>query len=334
MKSTSLASVLTPKNQDFRVFCMYGNRQEVITWRRYLLRAYMRLVHPDLSHVYVNEIPTPAPSLWGGEKEHLYFLDKTISPKEMPALIALKGVSVFEHKSLTAKSPLLKEYESHPQVMFVSCYDAPFLEVEKWLSLLKTLKDISFESTSVARLRLLWHQGPEFLPDVFDKLLLLETKTVLDEDLLALMPPASFQKSHQLLEAFLAPDRASFIKTLAGGTYKEEDTFMLVRQVLGIIKPLHQAFTRTLEGESPLQAVKAQRYPLFFGKEGDLARILTKHHAQSFSALLGLVWDMEKDQKSQTLAPVAERKWVQLYALFHAGKDGRKETGRYTKMYA
>lgn len=335
MKTPSLLPFLSKKDPGVRVFCFYGSRPDVLSWRTYAVDKILTLTHPGIKASCVTHIPSPAPSLWGPPPGGtLYHLEKTPTPKEMPSLLALDAHTLFTHGSLTSKSPLLKDFETDPRVAFIACYDINFSEIERFINFLQEDTSLAFTPQATALLRTLAIDHLELFPDLFDKLLLLKLPQIDQEDLEALFPCDHPQKNHAFLEAFLSPDRNAFIQRVGAFSAKQDNSFLLMRQLLGVIKQFHSAFTR-ISGACPgTQALKNQRYPLFFGREGALSQALSRHTSPSMSALLEIFWDMEKDQKSDTPGLfVGERKLLAAHTVFHFGQEAVKALGLAPKKY-
>lgn len=335
MKTPSLLPFLSKKDPGVRVFCFYGSRTDVLSWRLYAVHKILTLTHPGIKVSCVTQIPSPAPSLWGPPAGGtLYHLEKTPTPKEMPCLLALDAHTLFTHGSLTSKSPLLKEFETNPRVAFIACYDINFSEIERFITFLKEDMPFEFTPDAITLLRTLAIDHLELFPDLFDKLLLLKLPHIHKGDLEALFPCDHPQKNHAFLEAFLSPDRNAFIQRVSAFSAKQDNSFLLMRQLLGVVKQFHGAFTRIGNNCSGTQALKNQRYPLFFGRETVLSQALSRHTNLSISTLLEIFWDMEKDQKSDTPGLfVRERKLLMAHTVFHFGQEAVKALALAPKKY-
>lgn len=323
MKLASLAPFLSKKADGIRLVCFYGSDEGVARLRTHILGTQKRLEEGRV--LAYEEAPVSfAPSLWGGpSKKRCVILSKPLDQKGVEAALLGDDVYLFTHTSLTTKSAFFKAFESHQQVALVACYDASWPELEAYVGYLQARGLCALTSDAKDYLRV--HLGDiiQHLPDLFEKLMMLsgEEGQAWDAGTLeTLLPPLATQKHALFTQAFLSPSRTHFIQRLETFSGKDADPFGLMRQLLTLVKMLHTAFLSVQEGKAPSEAVRATRFPGFFGKENHLGSVLATHTHASMDALLHLFWDMEKGVKSTHTPPVSlERFLVRAHALLHRG---------------
>lgn len=323
MKLASLASFLTKKADGIRLVCFYGSDEGLMRLRTHILGTQKR-VEEGRVLAYEEAPVSAAPSLWGGaSKKRCVILSKPLDQKGVEAALLGEDVHLFTHASLTTKSAFFKAFESHPQVALVACYDPSWPELEAYVGYLQAKGLCALTSDAKDYLRA--HLGDiiQHLPDLFEKLMMLwrEDEEALDAATLeTLLPPLTTQKHALFTQAFLSPSRTHFIQRLETFSGRDADLFGLMRQLLTLVKMLHTAFLSVQEGKAPSEAVRATRFPGFFGKESHLGTALSAHTHTSMEALLQLFWDMEKGAKSTHTPPVSlERLLVRAHVLLHRG---------------
>ncbi|MBA4118018.1 MAG: hypothetical protein C0514_03880 [Candidatus Puniceispirillum sp.] len=322
MKVASLAPLLGKKPFEAKVVCFYGSDEGLARLRTYMLGVFLG-VREKRSLAHEAEPTLAAPSLWGGSPNpRCVILEKSLDQKGVEGVLTGQDVFVLTHGSLTTKSAFFKTYEAHKQVLLVACYEPNKGDLDAFITFLE--EENLCHLTPAARAFLHTHVEDilPHLPGLFDKLMLMAgSGDAADVALLeTLLPPLASQKHQLLTKAFLEPSRASLIQRLEIFSGKDADTFALTRQILSLVKMLHAACLEIRAGKAPVDAVRATRFPGFFGKESQLGGTLARHTRQSMGTLMTLLWDLEKAQKStHSPAVLNERLLVRAHGLLHGG---------------